>query len=254
MNKKDSEHAEELLVSFAESLHDLHPKKHIVKIPITQDAIDQIPLIQFQSVPQVVSSNIHDLEQILLSYSDENLHGDECAIVYRMDTGEYDIVDGDTESVNVKKNSLLLSAKDLVVVIMHNHPNDSNFSIEDRSLFMSKHTIKIMTAVGNNGNVKALERTKRYKRQDSNNYFIQLLRSDAGMSNKEIAALTPDDMERLAPEVRQKIVDDWFRHFFRMRYIALIDNGGIHYEHTWQPVKKTHFKKHWGTVDEGGRR
>ena len=70
------------------------------------------------------------------------------------------VVLGDEHSVdpcmNTVSNHLIKSSLDCVVIVLHNHPSLSKFSLEDIQFFLRNATVKMMIVVTNLGSVSYL--------------------------------------------------------------------------------------------------
>lgn len=52
-----------------------------------------------------------------------------------------------------------------VVIVLHNHPSLSKFSLEDVKFFLSNETVKMMVVVTNLGNISYLVKKENYSRK-----------------------------------------------------------------------------------------
>ena len=78
---------------------------------------------------------------------------------------------GDEHSVdpcmNTVANHLITASLECVVIILHNHPSLSKFSLEDVKFFLNNGTVKMMVVVTNLGNISYLVKRENYNRGDS---------------------------------------------------------------------------------------
>ena len=61
-----------------------------------------------------------------------------------------------------KANELLFDSKHNSIIMLHNHPGQSGFSLTDLYLFIFNNSIKTLTIVTNKGQTKYLTKTKEY--------------------------------------------------------------------------------------------
>lgn len=93
---------------------------------------------------------------------------------------------------------------DVVVVTMHNHPNNSPLSIADLAFFMSTRCVKLLTAVGNNGTVEAIQKKNAFDLSSAGPYFTSLLTSVGGIPEDKLRTLTREDILMPARVKRNK--------------------------------------------------
>ena len=58
--------------------------------------------------------------------------------------------------VSITRNHLLRSSYGCVIIVLHNHPSLSKFSLEDLKFFLGNNSIKMMVVVTNLGGVSYL--------------------------------------------------------------------------------------------------
>ncbi|MET1544988.1 hypothetical protein ABUR97_03200, partial [Staphylococcus aureus] len=61
-----------------------------------------------------------------------------------------------------KATELLFNSKPNTIIMLHNHPGQSSFSLTDLYLFIFNNSIKTLTIVTNKGQTKYLTKTKEY--------------------------------------------------------------------------------------------
>ena len=167
---------------------DLTPAPDV--IPITDQAIDAIPYIKFQTLSQEQSAEIHTLEKRLLVTSREHNKCQEVAIIYRLDEENFAryedrirFVFGTRNKVDIEKDTiaknLIRNTDEAVVISMHNHPNDTQFSFDDMKFFLTHSSIRLFIIVSNKGSVESLLRLPGCDNEIILNSFYCLLKQEA---------------------------------------------------------------------------
>ena len=132
-------------------------KKPITKI--TDKAIENVPKVKIDGYTDEQCDLIQQQHKELLKYSRDN--NDDKEVAFVMDSsiisrkeflGSDDKLDFDSE----------LYGKDLFV--MHNHPRNSSYSIDDIVEFLGTSNIKSLSIVKNNGKVEVLTKLTQYDR------------------------------------------------------------------------------------------
>ena len=156
------------------------------KTKITDKAIRQIPFIKFSGISHEACERIQRLEKMLLVISRERNNSNEVAITSHMDEKGYPdcgealgIAYGNENSVNIlnDKNSRLLFEKssNLAVICMHNHPNNSSFSLNDLVFFLNHDQIRLFIVVGNNGEIRSISRDDLILKTEARNRLINMI-------------------------------------------------------------------------------
>lgn len=167
-------------------LNDLEmAKKRDHKIMITEEAINKVPRIKYKNIAENEYDNIWELAKSVLKISKEENDSNEVAVTYSLNSMEliergekyigvslgmeHDVDPlGDTTSYH-----LISSAKDCVVIVLHNHPSLSNFSLSDIQFLLKYETIKMMVVVTNLGSISYLVKNKKYNFRNAVNLFNQ---------------------------------------------------------------------------------
>lgn len=149
-------------------------KKRDHKIMITDEAINKVPRIQYKNIPEIEYDNIWELAKSVLLMSKEENNSNEVAITYSLDSSsliargekyigvslgsEHDVDPlSDTTSYH-----LVSTARDCVVIVLHNHPSLSNFSLSDIQFLLRYEAIKMMVVVTNLGSISYLVKNQKY--------------------------------------------------------------------------------------------
>lgn len=150
----------------------LFQEKFKQTIKITPIAIEKIPYINYPLLNVAQNIAIQTIARKLLTLSHEDNDDREVAITVALDDkatindDTMSIVLGSLHEVDIlsdtKSYHLINTASNLVVVNLHNHPNNSNFSVNDISFFLRQENIKMLVLISNKGNIYFLSRSPDY--------------------------------------------------------------------------------------------
>lgn len=152
-------------------------KKRDHKILITDKAIEKVPLIKYKEIPESEYLMLQELAKEVLTISKNDNHSNEVALTYSLDYRnliaegkEYmGIALGDEHSVDPCMNTvsyhLITASLECIVIVLHNHPSLSKFSLEDVKFFLNNGTVKMMVVITNLGNISYLVKKDRYQRK-----------------------------------------------------------------------------------------
>lgn len=160
-------------------------KKRDRKIAITDEAISKVPVIEYKSIPSSQYRIINELAKEALIISKEDNDNNEVAITYRMSslsemkederTKVMGVALGDEHSVDPEEDTvsyhLLNSTADCIVIIVHNHPSLSKISLADVRYLLQYHSLKMIVAVTNYGNITYLVKSEKYNRESAINLY-----------------------------------------------------------------------------------
>ena len=142
------------------------------KIDITDVAINKVKLIKFEEIPKEEHLIISNLAKMVLEISKENNNSNEVSITYKIGTNIKDIDSsigvqfGNEYEVDPLSNTisyhLIKGQNECIVVLLHNHPSLSSFSLDDIYFFLSYHTIKMMVLVSNKGDIHYMVKNSKY--------------------------------------------------------------------------------------------
>lgn len=193
-------------------------KKRDHKIMITDEAINKVPYVRYKEIPETEYDNLQELARQVLKISKEENNSNEVAVTYSLDSisliekGEryLGIALGTEHDVDPLSDAtsyhLIRASKDCVVIVLHNHPSLSAFSLSDIQFLLKYETIKMMIVVTNLGSVSYLVKNNKYNFEKS----IILLNEAIDLSNK---AKNIKDLQKAA------------EYFLKNCY-----NAGINYE------------------------
>ena len=149
-------------------------KKRDHKIIITDEAINKIPRIKYRGIPESEYDNLWDLAKNVLKISKEENDSNEVAITYSLDSvklieqGEryIGIALGSEHDVDPLSDTtayhLISSIEECVVIVLHNHPSLSDFSLTDVQFFLRYDNVKMMVVITNLGSISYLVKSKKY--------------------------------------------------------------------------------------------
>lgn len=129
--------------------------------PITDKAISRIPKVDIEGYTEEQCLEIQKQHKELLKFSKEQNDNKEVAFVLKNDVSKMitEPIKGTDEKINLGS---ALQGKDLFV--MHNHPRNSSYSLNDIIEFIKNDSIKTFTIVKNDGNIEVLTKLKGYDR------------------------------------------------------------------------------------------
>ncbi len=158
-----------------ENLKDLEmAKKKDHKIMITNEAIRKVPRIKYKNIPESEYNTIQELARNVLRISKNENNSNEVAITYGMDSVEriqkgeeyIGVVLGSEHGVDPISNTtayhLVSSAEECIVIVLHNHPSLSDFSLSDVQFLLRYASVKMMVVVTNLGSISYLVKGKGY--------------------------------------------------------------------------------------------
>ncbi len=177
-----------------QSISDLEmAKKRNRKIMITEEAINKVPRIEYREIPEEEYDNIWMLVKNVLQISKDQNDSNEVAITYNMDIEEKDddisigvslglehSVDplDDTDSFHI-----VYSAKNCVVIVLHNHPSLSDFSLLDIQFLLTYAAVKMMVVVTNLGSEFYLIKQEKYDRSKAVALFDEAIQMNNSAKN-----------------------------------------------------------------------
>lgn len=129
--------------------------------PITDKAISRIPKVDIEGYTEEQCLKIQKQHKELLKFSKEQNENKEVAFVLKNDVSKMitEPIKGTDEKIDFGS---ALQGKDLFV--MHNHPRNSSYSLNDIIEFIKNDSIKTFTIVKNDGNIEVLTKLKGYDR------------------------------------------------------------------------------------------
>lgn len=159
VNKAESNSSENVAKSGKSGIIKEKSKKPIT--PITDKAISRIPKVDIEGYTEEQCLEIQKQHKELLKFSKEQNENKEVAFVLKNDVSKMitEPIKGTDEKIDFGS---ALQGKDLFV--MHNHPRNSSYSLNDIIEFIKNDSIKTFTIVKNDGNIEVLTKLKGYDR------------------------------------------------------------------------------------------
>lgn len=174
-----------------ENIKDLEmAKKRDHKIMITDEAIKKVPRIQYKNIPESEYNTIQELARNVLQISKDENNSNEVAITYCMDSTEriqrgeeyIGVALGSEHEVDPISNTtayhLVSSAKECIVIVLHNHPSLSDFSLSDVQFLLRYTSIRMMVIVTNLGSISYLVKGKGYSYENAVTLFNEAVSSN----------------------------------------------------------------------------
>ncbi|EYK64054.1 TPA: hypothetical protein ACK0TX_002076 [Staphylococcus aureus] len=130
---------------------------------------------------------------------DAKENNDSNEVAYLLKGAKVTKVYGDQNSVSFvpgeKATELLFDSKPNSIVMLHNHPGQSGFSLNDLAVFTINNSIKTMTIVTNKGRIKFISKTEHFKEKVMKKMIANLL------IEKSLDVISTKDIERLLKEL-----------------------------------------------------
>jgi hypothetical protein len=167
-------------LKMSDELKDLEmAKKRDHKIMITDEAIDKVPRIKYKNIPESEYDNIQDLAKSVLKISKDENDSNEVAVTYSL--GSDKLIEKGERYIGVALGSehavdplsdttayhLVCSAEECVIIVLHNHPSLSDFSLTDVQFLLRYENVKMMVVVTNLGSISYLVKGTSYNQKDA---------------------------------------------------------------------------------------
>lgn len=129
-------------------------------------------MIKYREIPESEYLMLQELAKEVLMVSKNENDSNAVALTYSLDYRNLiaegkefmGVALGDEHSVDPCMNTvayhLITTSIQCVVIVLHNHPSLSKFSLEDVKFFLSNETVKMMVVVTNLGNISYLVKKK----------------------------------------------------------------------------------------------
>jgi proteasome lid subunit RPN8/RPN11 len=166
--------------NMSNNLKDLEmAKKRNHKIMITDEAISKVPKIRYKNIPENEYDNIQELARNVLKISKDENNSNEVAVTYSLrsdkliERGEryIGVALGSEHSVDPLSDTtsyhLVQSSDECVIIVLHNHPSLSDFSLTDVQFLLEYENIKMMVVVTNLGSISYLVKGTSYNQKDA---------------------------------------------------------------------------------------
>ena len=158
------------------------------KINITDQAIDKVRYVDIPTHTKEENHFIQEQHKKLLRDAKENNDSNEVA--YLLKDGKVTKLYGNQDTVSFypgeKGTELLFKSKPNSIIMLHNHPGQSGFSLNDISLFIRLNSIKSITIVTNYGKTKYLTKGENYSKEAALSLYKELLIDVGNQVDKKI--------------------------------------------------------------------
>lgn len=174
-----------------ESLEDLEmAKKRDHKIMITDEAIRKVPKIKYKNIPENEYDTIQELARNVLLISKNENNSNEVAVTYGMNSmnqikegKDYiGVALGSEHGVDPLSSTisyhLVASSKECVVIVLHNHPSLSDFSLSDVQFLLRYASVRMMVVVTNLGSISYLVKDEKFDYEKAVALFNEAVNSN----------------------------------------------------------------------------
>ena len=127
--------------------------------PITETSIKNVPKLNIGGFNDVQCETIQQQHIELLEYSRDKNANKEVAFVFRDGLEDREVFVGTDDEIDFG-NKLIGKGEKLLV--MHNHPRNSSYSIKDIAFFLTNDCVKTFSICKNSGYVEVLTKTENY--------------------------------------------------------------------------------------------
>ena len=172
-------------------------KKRDHKIMITDIAVSKVSLVEIPGFSSAQNESLRTLHKELLRDAQLHNNSNEVAYAVPIDFSRRVVTYGKEDRVSLQLNTELASLKKSIyaneLILAHNHPSTSTFSIADIATFVFDPHIGLMTVVTNQGEVHVLQKGGLFEYNSAKellDYLIKKYRlhEDGTESNQESAA------------------------------------------------------------------
>jgi hypothetical protein len=166
--------------------YQLRQKNRGQKVFITDQAIQKVPLVAPNGADHQTALFIQETHRELLKFAQSQNDSNEVACLLDLTANEkLPFVKGDQTSIDIEKDAAsyhwLRSKSPRSVMLCHNHPGQSYFSLQDVAVFLKNDSIGTMSIVTNQGKVWTISKTAHF---DYDAAFAEL-RKYRGAAEKE---------------------------------------------------------------------
>lgn len=171
------------------------------KRPITDIAISKIPYVTYPGLQTNENLIIHELGEYLMHIAKEKNNSDEVLATYDLannisiEKGMGNIIAktgiccGSQYTIDPyadpKTADILIHAKAVTVVSLHNHPSCSSFSMEDIYAFTKETPVRLMVVISNSGELYYMSKSEDYDYISARKYMLKALTETIPNVNSE---------------------------------------------------------------------
>lgn len=166
--------------------YQLRQKNRGQKVFITDQAIQKVPLVAPYGADHQTALFIQETHRELLRFAQKQNDSNEVACLLDLTANEkLPFVKGDQAAIDIEKDAAsyhwLRSKSPGSIMLCHNHPGQSYFSLQDVAVFLKNDSVGTMSIVTNQGKVWTISKTSRF---DYDAAFAEL-RKYRGAAEKE---------------------------------------------------------------------
>lgn len=161
--------------------------------PITDKAIERVPKVDIDGYSEEQRVEIQKQHKELLKFSKEQNDNKEVAFVFRDGLVDYKPFTGSDEKIDF---GTYLETKGKNLTILHNHPRNSSYSMNDLDVFANKN-VRTITIVKNNGTVEYLTKADDF---DNNRFALECNR----LYKKIVVKETDEEKDRFVKTLLNK--------------------------------------------------
>ncbi|MCX7714847.1 MAG: hypothetical protein N2171_03860 [Clostridia bacterium] len=130
---------------------------------ITDNTISKVKKVEINGFTDAENDLIQNEHKKLLEYAMCNNDSKEVSFVFSRNFEKKAIQKGTSNMLEFTNNDCLdILNKSNNIFVMHNHPNNSSFSMLDLKFFIENDNIKYISIVKNNGNIEILTKSETY--------------------------------------------------------------------------------------------
>ncbi len=164
--------------------------------PITDASIGRVKKIEVEGFTDVQNIELQGQHKALLKHAKDYNNSNEVAYILNSNNP---IELGDSNVLTfTDPNNLRLLTTGSNLFVMHNHPSNSSFSINDLYFFVKNDSIKYLSIVKNNGGIEILTKNSNYDR-------LELQRHVSRMISKNVKK----DLDSEYDKVISKIINNY---------------------------------------------
>lgn len=168
----------------------LRQKNRGKKVYITDIAVEKVPKVSFGGISDEMAGTVQQAHKDMLRFAKEQNDSNEVAGLLDLNTGErLHFVKGDQTAVDIEADAesyhWLRTKPQRRVLLYHNHPGQSYFSLNDIRMFLRNDSIGTMSIVTNQGKVWSITKSVTFDRKKAYNAL------------KEHAEANKNDLDRV---------------------------------------------------------
>lgn len=172
--------AREQITKYIPKQNELNQAKKLgQKVYINEQAIEKVKMVFIPGLSELEAKSVQIRHKELLEDAMKNNNSDET--MYILNGSSKVSIYGDRVSVNPNISTeavfLLNSSPVNSLVVLHNHPGLSSFSMNDLNFFMSNQSVRTLTIVTNQGKVMYITKTDAYNhlacRKEAQKIYIE---------------------------------------------------------------------------------